>query len=145
VPALAGLVNLSWFDVGINQLTGPLPSLAGLPALRDFYAYTNQLSGGIPPLDGLAELRVFNVGYNQLTGAVPSLAGLDNLGEFRIDGNQLRGPLPEPPASLVSGAVCPNHLDPNPSPAWDAITGVSPWFQNCTPLPEWVFADGFDG
>ncbi len=145
IPSLAGLANLSTFAVSYNQLTGPIPSLAGLANLSNFYVFGNQLTGPIPSLAGLTNLQDFFAYDNQLTGPIPSLAGLTNLSDFQVD---LRGAMPSVPnpVALVAGTsrLCTNHLDPVPNADWDAATGETPWYQNCTLLPEEIFADGFD-
>ncbi len=147
IPSLAGL-NLSTFNVGVNQLTGPIPSLAGLTNLHFFYIHFNQLTGSIPSLADLATLSIFYVGHNQLTGHVPSLENLTNLREIFINDNHLSGPMPSVPnpSMLEAGGstLCVNHLDPVPDADWDAATGEIPWYQNCTPLLDEIFADGFD-
>lgn len=171
IPPLSGLTSLQAFIANSNQLSGPLPSLSGLTSLRTFNAGINALSGSIPPLTGLTNLEELLIGTNQLTGSIPSLSELTNLVRFHVDYNQLTGPLPSleglvdlvefqvnsnmlrgnvpdvpDPDNLIDGAsyLCPNHLNPIPDAAWDAATGVSPWYQSCTPLPDEIFGDGFD-
>ncbi len=148
IPSLAGLTNLRWFSAYSNHLTGPIPSLAGLANLFSFEVSGNQLTGPIPSLAGLANLTHFHVEHNQLTGPIPPLAGLASLSRFYVFANQLRGPMPSVPSPSmlqVGGSkLCSNHLDPVPNADWDAATGETPWYQNCTPLPEEIFADGFD-
>lgn len=148
IPSLTGLANLWFFNVSYNQLAGPIPSLAGLANLSSFTVQSNQLTGQIPSLAGLANLSEFHVYSNQLTGPIPSLAGLANLSEFIVSSNQLSGPMPPvpSPSNLQAGGsmLCSNHLDPVADADWDAATGETPWYQNCTPLPEEIFADGFD-
>src|SRR6185369_940759 len=80
------------------------------PNLINFSVSANQLTGGIPTLDGLA-LQNFYVGANNLTGDVPAA-----------------------PASLIAGgsSLCDNPLNHTPDPAWDAATGNSPWYANCS-------------
>ncbi len=171
IPPLASLANLSYIYVNSNQLTGPIPSLAGLTNLQEFFAFGNQLTGPIPSLTGLANLQYFDVASNQLTGTIPSLASLTNLYYFDVGFNELTGPIPSlanltnldsivikdnqlsgpmpsvpSPSMLRAGGsqLCSNYLDPVPNADWDVATGESPWYQNCTPLPEEIFADGFD-
>lgn len=48
------------------------------------------------------------------------------------------------PASQMQAGqsrLCPGTLDPVPDPAWDAATGVSPWFSACADA---LFEDGFE-
>src|SRR5690606_25659520 len=45
LPSIAGLGQLTSFDVSFNDLQGELPSLAGLAELGYFYAFGNQLTG----------------------------------------------------------------------------------------------------
>ncbi len=136
IPPLSGLANLRTFNVNSNQLTGSIPSLSSLANLRTFYVSSNQLTGTIPPLSGLASLRTFNVNSNQLTGSIPSLAGLSSLQVVVASLNQLGGDVPDVPTpnSLINGSsrLCPNSLNHAAVAAWDAATGVSPWFQECT-------------
>ncbi|MEO5560915.1 MAG: hypothetical protein ABIO49_13410 [Dokdonella sp.] len=141
------LVHLIQFEAGSAGLSGPIPSLAGLTALNYFIVPNNQLTGPIPSLAGLSNLKQLRIGANFLTGTVPSLAGLTSLEDLRIDFNQLRGPMPPPPPSpnLTHASLCPNYLDPDASASWDTLTGTTPWYASCTPLPDPVSADGFDG
>lgn len=70
-----------------------------------------------------------------LTGPVPPLDGVRELGMCQVADNELSGPPPAAPDSLLDSdsGLCPNHLDPVPSPAWDRATGVTPWYYGCTP------------
>lgn len=171
IPELAGMANLRYFEVSVNQLSGPLPSLsdlqnlgifgaqlnqlsgliapfADLPALRGFVALGNRLSGSLPSLDALGSLESFYVDYIELTGFVPSLDALQRLKRIQLNDNQLRGDMPSPPnpGILLDGdsQLCGNYLTPIPNADWDRATGESPWYQHCTPLPDRIFADGFD-
>lgn len=111
---------------------------------RRFSAIGNQLTGPIPPLTGLTNFAILRIYDNQLSGTIPSLAGLVSLWSFDVSNNQLRGDVPEVPSpnalTLGQSDLCPNGLDPTPSPAWDAATGQTPWYQNCYGL----FDDGFE-
>ena len=163
IPSLTGLTNLAYFSVGNNQLTGTIPSLTGLTNLASFYAYNNQLTGPIPSLAGLTNLAAFWVNNNQLTGPIPSLAGLTSLAAFWVNNNQLTGPIPSlaglnnleyfyvndnqlsgdvpavpaPTNALVAGGsgLCPNYLNHTADAAWDAATGSTPWYAQCTAAP----------
>lgn len=150
IPPLTGLTNLETFEVGTNQLTGPIPSLGGLGNLRYFDLYDNQLSGSIPSLSGLNSLERLWVQNNRLTGAVPSsLTNLAVLFTLDVSNNQLSGVMPNVPAYsfLLPGysRLCPNAFDPTPNYGWNVATGQTPWYQDCSALPDPVFGDGFDG
>lgn len=71
---------------------------------------------------------------NNLQGMLPgSLSTLPELNYLQISDNGLYGALPSIPPNLLNASVCPNDFDPVASPAWDAATGVSPWYQDCVP------------
>ena len=148
IPSLTNLPKLQQFDVGENRLSGPLPSLAGLPSLISFIAAGNRLSGSIQPFVESSNLGYFDVMENDLTGSVPSLANLSNLTCFFVSYNQLSGDMPSVPRpdGLEAGCseLCPNSLNPIPDPAWDAATWDYPWYRNCTPLPDSIFANGYE-
>jgi len=46
---LSDLINMQFFDVHANQLTGTIPDLTGLDVLSAFYVGVNQLTGTVPP------------------------------------------------------------------------------------------------
>ena len=122
-----------------NRLSGTLPALSGLAALEYFNASGNALNGAFPPLAGLANLRGFFVQNNALSGAIAPLSGLENLQSFYVFGNQLSGPVPAPaPPRLAAGdsRLCPNLLDRIDNAGWDAATGVTPWWSDCTVNPD---------
>ena len=172
IPSLQGLMNLGDFGVGSNQLTGSIPSLQGLTKLGFFNANSNQLTGSIPSLQGLRYLEFFSVSYNQLSGVIPSLQGLTNLYDFIVSYNQLSGEIPslqeltdlhifsvsnnqlsgEVPAVPSpnyfyrggGAALCPNDLNPTPNADWDEVTGVFPWYRNCSSDLDPIFASGFE-
>ena len=148
LPSLSGLENLEIFDVQINQLGGTIPPFADLPALRGFGASGNQLVGSLPSLDALGNIESFYVDYNELTGFVPSLANLAHLKRLRINDNQLRGDMPSAPhpETLIAGdsQLCRNYLTPVADANWDAATGESPWYQDCVPLPDQIYVNGFE-
>lgn len=159
IPSLEGLSHLNYFSVRDNRLTGSLPALAGqsLDALTQFEADRNQLTGSIPelsdvnvyiltvssnaltgPIPGIpATLYQFDASDNHLSGPIPDLSHADALQGFNVGFNDLSGSLPAPAARMdqqpnVAGvSVCPNHLTPSPSAAWDAIVGHSPWYEGC--------------
>lgn len=171
LPALAGLVQLESFDAAYNELSGPLPSLAGLVALKYFYVYSNnltgtlpslasleslieftvgfnELTGSVPPLSGLANLAYFDVRHNALSGTLPSLAGLSNLENFLVSDNELMGIVPDVPHpnEMYTGSsqLCPNHFESTPNADWDDATESTPWYADCTPLLDVIFAAGFE-
>lgn len=147
-PSLTGMTQLQMIDVRNTGLNGHLPSLAGMANLQSATFLNNRFSGSIPPFGELPALSWYSASGNQLTGSIPSLDGLPALTGFFVDANQLSGPPPAPPASLGSfgAALCPNALDHVESAAWDTITGVTPWYRDCTATtPEMIFGDGFDG
>ena len=167
IPALSGLSNLTIFQVNENQLTGSIPALGNLPNLQLFYANDNLLTGSIPALSGLSSIEIIELGGNHLSGSIPSFAGLATMSVFEAEFNQLTGPIPSmtglptlylfsvghnhlsgevpvpaDPSGLVDGSstLCPNSLTPTASAAWDAATGIAPWYSACDPL----FSDGFE-
>ena len=146
-PPLTGMTHLQSIDISNTALTGHLPSLAGLTHLQAANFINNQFSGSIPPFGELPALSWFSASANQLSGSIPSLAGLTSLSAFFVDANMLSGLLPDPPASLgeYGAALCPNAFDHVESPEWDTITGITPWYRDCSAAPEAIFGDGFDG
>jgi hypothetical protein len=148
LPPLSGHPNLELLDLQLNQLSGTIPSLQAMPALRVFSVRANALVGSLPSFAGLTTLETFDAAYNQLTGPVPSLSDLPVLKRLRINDNLLVGVMPTPPnpAALEAGSsqLCANHLDPIPDAAWDSATGQTPWYQDCTPIPDAIFGSGFD-
>jgi len=60
---------------------------------------------------------------------------LTNLGQFIVNDNQLAGNVPSVPSpsalSAAGSSLCPNFLNQTPDPAWDAATGVTPWYTGC--------------
>jgi len=84
----------------------------------------------------LSGLEYFWVSGNQLTGAIPPLSGLTNLQYFDVSSNQLSGNVPAVPSpnNLAGGGslLCPNFLNQTADAGWDAATGSTPWYLNCT-------------
>ncbi|HET9033076.1 MAG TPA: hypothetical protein VFN25_09235 [Dokdonella sp.] len=146
IPPIDSLANLSSFVVGNNDLDGSFPEISGLTALFEFDLSDNHITGGIPSLANLPTLASFNVSDNELGGSIPSLLALNNLQSFYVSGNQLGGNMPAVPnpSALVDNQsrLCPNFLLPSTSPEWDAATGTSPWYQDCS--NDIIFRDGFD-
>ena len=140
IPSLTSLPELAAFNVERNQLTGSIPALTRLSHLQDFSVKDNQLSGSIPLLADLTSLEYLRVRNNRLTGTVPSLAGLSQLKLVELAYNRLTGKLPAVPTpnnSLLgfSSTLCPNYFDHTPDPAWDAATGITPWYSDCLATP----------
>jgi len=70
---------------------------------------------------------------------------LTALSFFRVDTNHLVGALPVAPSGLFAGlsTLCPNDFPESSyvdAPAWDAATGVAPWFTPC----DFIFDNGFE-
>ena len=132
----AGSNHVTVISMSTNNLTGSLPDISGLTGLRYFYVNINQLTGQIPSLSGLTSLQWFEVDNNQLTGQIPSLSGLTGLKYFDVDNNQLTGDPPSVPSpnALLPGdsSLCPNNLNNIASADWDAATGITPWYSQCT-------------
>lgn len=147
LPEIAGLALLSTFQAANNQLTGGIPSLADLPMMNNFDVSNNGLGGTIPVLNGMPRLGWFKVNDNHLTGTAPRVAILHMLLGYDLSNNRLTGP---PPPIVPGGmrpdatALCPNHLDPEPSAQWDQATGDTPWYQACTAFPDVIWAGGFE-
>ena len=137
IPALSAFTKLDGFSVSANQLTGPLPDLTGLTNLEDFEADANQLTGNIPSLSTNTILFYFDVAGNRLTGTIPSLGGLNALQYFFVGNNGLSGDIPTAPASLLAkqSSLCNNALNQKIDTAWDAATGVTPWYSTCSTSP----------
>lgn len=139
IPALNNTPQLTAFTVENNHLTGSLPSLVAAPSLDTFSAFGNSLSGPIPSLTGLSHLRIFLVDHNHLTGSIPALSGLSSLKWLRVGDNALTGNAPTVPAEVTlwpaypaASSLCPNPLTYTDDSAWDAATGRSPWYNNCS-------------
>ena len=143
IPSIDTLSKLTFFDVGYNSLTGELPSLSGLSQLTVFGSADNHLTGNIPPLDGLSNLIYFWVDRNDLSGTIPDLSSLSSIQSFYINSNRISGEIPSAPSTLQPNfsGLCPNPLTQMPDPAWDAATGITPWYSLCT---DEIFGNGFD-
>jgi len=66
---------------------------------------------------------------------------------FFVSSNQLTGNVPSVPSpnALVAGGsrLCPNLLSLTPEPAWNAATGVTPWYANCGGVPTSIKLGGY--
>ncbi|HET9034068.1 MAG TPA: hypothetical protein VFN25_14335 [Dokdonella sp.] len=40
--------------------------------------------------------------------------------------------------------MCRNYPTPIANADWNAATGESSWYQNCVPLPDLIYANGFE-
>lgn len=146
IPSLEGLTRLWKLEIGYNALTGNFPDISSNKSLKEVYAQFNQLDGHIVSLDGATSLEKFWVNSNKLTGSLPSISTLNNLQVLAISDNRLTGNLPNPPSNVAGDFfICPNnYFNPTPSPEWDKATRHTPWYDNCSPPPDALFADGFD-
>lgn len=136
IPSLQGLTNLQAFEVDRNFLSGKIPSLAGLTSLTYLSVFFNQLSGAFPDLTGLSHFNALLLDNNRFSGTIPAnaLAGQSQLFYFDIDYNGFSGAPPTAPTTLTAGqsSLCPNPLDHDVSPGWDAAAGFTPWYTACT-------------
>lgn len=170
LPTFDATPDMVHFDASNNRLSGRLPEIAGLASMGTFHAANNQLSGGIPSLADLPMMNSFDVSHNRLGGTIPVLNGMPRLGWFKVNDNHLSGTAPRvailhmllgydvsnnrltgPAPPIVPGgirpdgtALCPNHLDPEPSVQWDQATGETPWYQACTAFPDVIWGGGFE-
>lgn len=94
---LNDLIDLSDFDVSVNELTGSIPDLSGLSSLTTLYLNDNHFSGTVPySLGNLSALIELVLNENQLTGSIPpELGNLSNLQELILSDNQLTGEIPD--------------------------------------------------
>jgi hypothetical protein len=131
IPPLTDLPALKSISLEFNRLSGPIPAL-DLPSLTHFYVPVNQLTGPLPSLAHVPNLENFVVSSNALTGTLPSLAGFPHLKWFGVGENQLSGHLPAAPTQAAPDvSLCPNAFEPDPDPAWDTLTGNTPWYVGC--------------
>jgi hypothetical protein len=96
-PELGLLSSLTYMNVVLNRLQGPIPSTLGLwTNLTHFIASVNGLSGSLPSSIGSwTKLTTFMVPVNALTGTIPSAIGnwtALQLGAF--SDNNLTGTVP---------------------------------------------------
>ena len=95
--ASANRINLTYFNVAGNRLTGEIPPEVGLAIeLEYFNVRDNLLSGGIPAeLVNLSNLEAVDLAGNELTGPIPpELGGLSKLRVLSLEFNGLTGPIP---------------------------------------------------
>ena len=94
---LGSLTKLQRLDLSFNQLTGPIPTELGqLTELEDITLFKNQLTGPIPrELGQLTKLQYLSLFANQLAGPLPrELGQLTKLKVLSLSKNQLTGPIP---------------------------------------------------
>ncbi|XP_020582295.1 tyrosine-sulfated glycopeptide receptor 1 [Phalaenopsis equestris] len=100
------LVNLEFFDLSCNQLSGKLPaSISQMTSLEQIVLYGNQLSGALPPeLASCTNLKILNLRFNNLSGelAAVNFSGLSNLNMLDLGNNEFTGDIPTSLFSLKS-------------------------------------------
>jgi hypothetical protein len=128
-PEYMALPNFNGAD---NQLTGTIPPLQATTlgiGLND-----NLLEGPLPSFAAAPNLRGFAASNNALSGQVPTLGPL--IQSLWVDNNMLDGSLPPVPNEDMQqeafSHMCPNNFDRMPAAAWDAATGTTPWYADCT-------------
>jgi len=154
IPSLGG--RLAVLDLSGNRLTGTIPPLSNVPSLIGLMVNNNLLTGSIPSLESVPELLVLRVSNNALTGTLPSFEP-NHLFEIRADNNHLTGTIPPslskqnylrvfavanndltgdvppfPGVQPYDSSLCPNRFNVREGPSWDAATGVTPWYTECT-------------
>lgn len=94
----ASLSNLTFLDLSINNLSGPVPPQFGqLSKLNCLNMSRNNFTGPIPSTIGnLKDLRFLNLQGNSLTGFIPpELGNLVSMVDLRLNENKLTGPIPD--------------------------------------------------
>ncbi|MBE9069834.1 leucine-rich repeat domain-containing protein, partial [Leptolyngbya cf. ectocarpi LEGE 11479] len=86
---LGNLFNLTWLDLGKNQLTTVPKELDNLFNLTELYLSKNQLTTVPKELDNLFNLTRLDLGANQLTTVPKELGNLSNLTRLYLSKNQL--------------------------------------------------------
>ncbi|MEE3195875.1 MAG: leucine-rich repeat domain-containing protein, partial [Candidatus Neomarinimicrobiota bacterium] len=91
--------NLTYLNLGNNQLTGSIPSEIGnLTNLTSLSLMINQLTGSIPPeIGNLTNLTGLGLHDNQLTGDIPNIIcdlDIEWSSNLNISNNQLCPPYP---------------------------------------------------
>ena len=73
-PSLRPFPNLTYWDSGINTMTGGAPSLNNNLALVTVYFNANStLGGGVPSINGLPNLQGLYMGQSNMTGIIEGL------------------------------------------------------------------------
>lgn len=128
-PDMSRMLFLQDLSLSNNQLT-TFPALSP-PGLQFLSVDHNQLRD-FPSLASMPDLVGLDLSDNQLTAFPQDLSNEPELTSLIISNNQITGKIPAAPKSLMDAAVCPNPLDVTPQSsfdgAWDAATGVSPWW-----------------
>jgi len=128
-PDMSQMLFLRSLSLSNNQLT-TFPALSP-PGLQFLSVDHNQLKD-FPSLASMPDLETLDVSNNQLTAFPQDLGSAHELIVLGISNNLIRGKIPTAPTSLEYATICPNPLDITPQPgideAWDAATGVSPWW-----------------
>ena len=117
LDGVAGLSDLTWFDLGGNEV-GSLEQLAACADLQVLRADGNRLTN-LEGIGGLTGLQVLDASHNELTDVAP-LAALPALESLYLDHNQLASL--EPLATLLNLHVL--DLSNN------QITSLQPLLQN---------------
>lgn len=117
LDGLADLDDLTWFDLGGNQLSS-LDDLAACPDLQVLRVDGNQLSS-VEGIEALTDLRVLDISHNQLENIDP-VAALDSLETLYADQNQLAS------ADFAASLLNLHTLDLS----GNQITTIAPLLQN---------------
>ena len=125
-PEIGNLTNLTYLNLGLNQLTGIPPEIWNMTNLEMLRLGSNQLTGSIPPeIGNLTNLTVLELNDNQFSGSIPSEIGnLPNLIGLVLSDNQFTGEIPE--------SIC--YID------WSISTSYISLFNNqlCPPYPSCI-------
>uniref|UniRef100_A0A7N0UVF3 Leucine-rich repeat-containing N-terminal plant-type domain-containing protein n=1 Tax=Kalanchoe fedtschenkoi TaxID=63787 RepID=A0A7N0UVF3_KALFE len=103
--SFASFPNVSYFEMSVNNLYGPIPPQISLLQKVEYldFSLTN-LTGRIPAEIGLlSRLQTLHLIYCQLSGSIPQEIGnLKALTELALYGNMLDGPIPASFGNLTS-------------------------------------------
>uniref|UniRef100_A0A7N0VA44 non-specific serine/threonine protein kinase n=1 Tax=Kalanchoe fedtschenkoi TaxID=63787 RepID=A0A7N0VA44_KALFE len=103
--SFASFPNVSYFEMSVNNLYGPIPPQISLLQKVEYldFSVTN-LTGRIPAEIGLlSRLQTLHLIYCQLSGSIPQEIGnLKALMELALYGNMLDGPIPASFGNLTS-------------------------------------------
>ncbi|XP_059663672.1 receptor-like protein 33 [Cornus florida] len=105
-PEIGLLTNLTFLDLSVNSLIGPLPlSLSNLSKIFSLYISDNFPSGEISPyfVTNWTNLETLQLQKNSFIGKIPPEIGvLHKLWYLDISANQLSGPIPLTIGNLTS-------------------------------------------